>query len=70
LVEMFRLVVTDPGAAAAVVLGAGVPLAMIEQGPATDGGAFSPAAQPARTNTTPVSGAATSLRDGIRISRR
>jgi hypothetical protein len=67
---MFREVVTDPGAAAAVVLGAGVPLAMIEQGPAAVGGALSSAAHPANTSTTPASGAVTSLRDGIRITRR
>jgi len=51
--------------------GAGVPFGMIEQGPATVvGGAFSSAAHPASTNTTPASGAAAFRRDGIRISRR
>jgi hypothetical protein len=61
-------VVAEPLAGA--VLGAGVPLAMIEQGPAAVGGAFWTAAHPASTNTTPASGAVTLLRDGIRITRR
>jgi hypothetical protein len=52
------------------VLGDGVPLAMIEQGPVAVGGAFCSAAHPARTNTTPASGAATFPMDGIRITRR
>jgi hypothetical protein len=63
-------VAAEPLAGAAEVLGAGVPLAMIEQGPAAVGGAFWTAAHPASTNTTPTSGAVTFLRDGIRIIRR
>ena len=55
---------------AAEVLGAWVPLAMIEQGPAAVGGGFWTAAHPASTNTTPASGAAAFLKDGIRITRR
>jgi hypothetical protein len=68
---MFREVVTDPVAGAAEVFGAGVPFGMIEQGPATVvGGAFSSATHPANTSTTPASGAAAFLKDGIRITRR
>jgi len=63
-------VAAEPLAGAAEVLGAGVPLAMIEQGPAAVGGAFWTPAHPASTNTTPASGAVTFLRDGIRIIRR
>ena len=69
-VEMFLDVVAEPGAGAMEVLGDGVPLAMIEQGPVAVGGAFCSAAHPARTNTTPASGAATFPMDGIRITRR
>jgi hypothetical protein len=48
-----------------------VPFAVIEQGPATVvDGAFSSAAHPASTSTTPASGAAAFLKDGIRITRR
>jgi hypothetical protein len=62
---MFRLV-----GGAAEVVGAGVPFAMIEQGPAGVGATFSSAAHPASTNPTPASGAVTFLRGGIRITRR
>ena len=68
---MFREVVTDPGEGLGGAFGAGLPFAMIEQGPATVvGGAFSSAAHPAYTSTTPASGAAAFLKDGIRITRR
>jgi hypothetical protein len=63
-------VVAEPLAGAAEVLGAGVPLAMIEQGPGAVCGAFWTAAHPASTNTTPASGAVTLPGDGIRIRRR
>jgi len=68
-----RDVVTAPGegeAGAAAVLGAGVPFAMIEQGPASVGAAFSPVPHPASANITPASGATTFLRSGVRITRR
>ena len=64
------LEVVRPAGGAAVALGAGVPFGMIEQGPRAVGGAFSSAAHPASTSTTPASGAAAFLRDGIRITRR
>jgi hypothetical protein len=71
LVEMFFDVVADAVAGAADVLGAGVPLEMIEHGPAAvGGGVVCSVAHPANTKTTPASGAAAFLRDGIRISRR
>jgi hypothetical protein len=63
-------VVAEPLAGAAEVLGAGVPLAMIEHGPAAVCGAFWTPAHPASTNTTPASGAVTLPGDGIRIRRR
>jgi hypothetical protein len=67
---MLREVVTDPGEGLGGAFDTGVPFEMIEQGPATVvGGAFSWAAHPASTTTTPASGAAF-RRDGIRITRR
>jgi hypothetical protein len=62
---MFLEVVADPEAGAADVLGAGVPFATIEQGPAlVAGGVVSSAAHPAKTKITAASGAR------IRITRR
>jgi hypothetical protein len=62
---MFLEVVADPAAGATEVLGAGVPFATTEQGPAwAAGGVVSSAAHPARTKITAASGAR------IRITRR
>jgi hypothetical protein len=68
---MLREVVTDPGEGLGGAFNTGVPFGMIEQGPATVvGGAFSSAPHPASIRTTPASGAAAFLKDGIRITRR
>ena len=67
---MCRDVVAPPAAGGVEVLGAGVPLSMIEQGPAAAGGALSSAAHPPSTKTTPASGATALMRVEIRIIRR
>jgi hypothetical protein len=67
-------VVADPAAdtpaGAADVLGAGVPLATISQGPAAAGGGPSSAPHPATTNTTLPRMAVTLANGVIGITRR